>query len=74
LPTSFALEICEQVIPFTEDQAETAGALRGPTQHAGLSLGDRACIALAIALGADLYTSDRIWATLGLPCSITLLR
>ncbi|WP_182278230.1 type II toxin-antitoxin system VapC family toxin [Granulicella sp. 5B5] len=64
----------EHVIPFTEDQAETAGALRGPTKHAGLSLGDRACIALAIALGVELYTADRIWATLNLPCTIKLIR
>ncbi len=64
----------DQLIPFTEDQAETAGALRGPTKHAGLSLGDRACIALGISLGVDLYTADCVWATLNLPCTIKLIR
>lgn len=64
----------EQVLPFTEEQAETAGALRGPTKHAGLSLGDRACIALAIALDAEVYTADRIWAEINLPCKINLIR
>ena len=64
----------EQVIPFTEDQAETAGALRAPTKHAGLSLGDRACIALAVALDAEVYTADRVWAELSLPCPVHLIR
>ena len=64
----------EQVLPFTEEQAEVAGALRGPTKHAGLSLGDRACIALGVALEAEVYTADRIWAELNLPCDIRLIR
>ncbi len=63
-----------QIVPFTEEQAEIAGALRGPTKHAGLSLGDRACIALAATLKADVYTADRIWAELDLPCKVHLIR
>ena len=63
-----------QIVPFTEEQAEIAGALRGPTKHAGLSLGDRACIALAVTLGTEIYTADRIWAELDLPCKVHLIR
>ena len=64
----------DQIVPFTEEQAEIAGALRGPTKHAGLSLGDRACIALAVTLGTEIYTADRIWAELDLPCKVHLIR
>ena len=64
----------DKIVPFTEEQAEIAGALRGPTKHAGLSLGDRACIALAATLGAEIYTADRIWADLDLPCKVHLIR
>lgn len=64
----------DQIIPFTEEQAEIAGALRGPTKHAGLSLSGRACIALAVTLGTEIYTADRIWAELDLPCKVHLIR
>jgi PIN domain nuclease of toxin-antitoxin system len=63
-----------EVVPFTERQAEIAGALRASTQQAGLSLGDRACLALAIDLNGDVYTTDRVWATLNLPCKVHLIR
>ena len=66
--------VIEEIVPFTEEQAEIAGALRGPTKHAGLSLGDRACIALAATLGAEVYTADRVWAELDLPCKVHLIR
>ena len=42
--------------------------------HLGLSLGDRACLALGIALDVEIYTADRLWAQLNLPCSIHLIR
>jgi ribonuclease VapC len=64
----------EQVVPFTEQQAEIAGALRLQTKRLGLSLGDRACLALAMMLNADVYTADKAWATLQLPCTIHLIR
>jgi PIN domain nuclease of toxin-antitoxin system len=42
--------------------------------HLGLSLGDRACLALGIALGAEVYTAERVWAQLQLPCAVHLIR
>ena len=54
--------------------AEMTGSLRAETRKSGLSLGDRACIALGVALGAEVYTSDRVWADLILPCTIKLIR
>lgn len=39
-----------------------AGALREVTRPLGLSLGDRACLALGIDEGAPILTTDRAWA------------
>ncbi|PWS35159.1 hypothetical protein DFH01_22895 [Falsiroseomonas bella] len=44
-------------------------------RHRGvLSLGDCACIATASALGRPVLTADRVWATLGLPVEVRLIR
>ena len=53
------------VVPFTEASAEAAASLWSRTRGAGLSLGDRACLALAAELGVPAVTSDRAWAALG---------
>jgi ribonuclease VapC len=42
-----------------------AGFLRPATRGAGLSLGGRACLALAAALGLPAVTADRSWAGVG---------
>ena len=53
------------VEPFnTADAVETA-RLRPLTRQAGLSLGDRACIALARRLDAPALTADPAWAHAG---------
>jgi PIN domain nuclease of toxin-antitoxin system len=49
------------VRPFAEDDAYEAGLLRAPTRRAGLSLGDRACLALAARLKLPALTTDRAW-------------
>ena len=59
---------------FTPAQAKSAGLLRDRTSHAGLSLGDRACLALALELGAEVYTTDRAWARVDIGVRIHLLR
>lgn len=43
------------------DAALASGFLRPTTRSAGLSLGDRACLALAAALGLPAVTADRSW-------------
>jgi ribonuclease VapC len=54
--------------------AATATQLRAKTKAAGLSLADRACLALATREGATAVTADRAWATLDLPCPVELIR
>jgi ribonuclease VapC len=54
------------VEPFTTADATEAARLRPLTRSAGLSLADRACLALARRLGAQALTADRAWLELGL--------
>jgi len=63
-----------EVVPFDEDGALAAGLLRPLTRHLGLSLGDRACLALAQAQGLPVLTADRAWAGLDLGVEVQLLR
>lgn len=48
-----------RVIPFDEAQAAEAARLRPLTRAFGLSLGDRACLALARVRGLPVLTADR---------------
>jgi PIN domain nuclease of toxin-antitoxin system len=63
-----------EVVPFTAQMAEITGSLRPLTRDFGLSPGDRACLALGILLNTEVYTTDRIWAGLNLPCTIRIIR
>ena len=64
----------QAVLPFDSVQARVAGDLTAQTRHLGLSLGDRACIALALSLKAPVYTAERIWKKLKLPVTIHVIR
>lgn len=54
-------DLLDRIEPFTSTQAIISGELRPLTRRAGLSLGDRACLALALELDAEVYTADRAW-------------
>jgi PIN domain nuclease of toxin-antitoxin system len=60
--------------PFTADQAKIAGSLIAQTEKYGLSLGDRACLALAIALKAPVYTTEQLWRDLKVGVPIHVIR
>ena len=53
-----------ECIPFDAPQATESGLLRPLTRHLGLSLGDRACLALARLHDAEVVTADRPWLEL----------
>ncbi|MBI3927784.1 MAG: type II toxin-antitoxin system VapC family toxin [Armatimonadetes bacterium] len=59
--------------PMDEDLAMEIGRLRPLTRSIGLSLGDRACLALAIRHQATAVTADRNWGSLSV-CPILLIR
>ena len=60
--------------PFTTAQAETAGRLWAETRQLGFSLGDRACLALAMERAAQVLTADREWSRLELGLEIRQIR
>lgn len=65
-----------EVREFDTELALMAGALREVTRPLGLSLGDRACLALGIAEGAPILTTDRAWAGVPIetPAEVVIVR
>ena len=50
------------LVPFDDDLAIRAALLLPATRSAGLSLGDRACLALAERSGVPALTADTAWS------------
>ena len=63
-----------RVSAFDDVQAGAAAQLKLATRKAGLSLGDRACLALAKSLGCRAVTADRIWSTIEVGVEVLLIR
>jgi len=61
-------------VPFDQAQARRAAEMRHGTRTKGLSLGDRACLALAQQQSALAMTADRAWRDLGLNIAIECIR
>ena len=59
---------------FDTELAIEAGLLRTATRAHGLSLGDRACLALAARLEAEALTADRAWSGTDVGVEIRLIR
>jgi PIN domain nuclease of toxin-antitoxin system len=62
------------VIDLDGDLAEATGMLVAKTEPAGLSLGDRACLALAAREALPVLTADRAWSKVDAGVEIRLLR
>ena len=62
------------VIDFDRDLAETSGELIVHTGRLGLSLGDRACLALAARESLPVLTTDRAWSSLDIGVEVQLVR
>ena len=60
--------------PFTATQAELSGTLWQHTKKFGLSLGDRACLALASEKSLPVLTADRQWRKLKTDIEISNIR
>jgi ribonuclease VapC len=63
-----------RIVAFDDRQAREAARLRTQTKSAGLSLGDRAALALAIVRGVPVLTADRAWQSLRVSAKIDLIR
>ena len=64
----------QDVIPFDLSQARLAGSLVAQTRTLGLSLEDRACLALALTLKAPVYTTEQVWKRLKLEVPVHVIR
>jgi PIN domain nuclease of toxin-antitoxin system len=62
------------VMPFDADQAYVAASLRSTTRKLGLSLGDRACLALALRHGVPVLTADQLWAKADVGVTVEVIR
>jgi PIN domain nuclease of toxin-antitoxin system len=66
IPMEVALDLLDalhlDVRPHGRDDAVAAAALYPATRHHGSGLGDRSCMALAIAEGLPALTADQAWA------------
>lgn len=63
-----------EVVEFSAQQAVIAAALVPATHSTGLSLGDRACLALARERRIRAVTADKAWCRLDLGIEIESIR
>ena len=63
-----------EVVPFLAEDAALVAGLVPLTQKLGLSLGDRACLALALRRNVPAITADQVWAKLDLPIEVRVIR
>jgi ribonuclease VapC len=63
-----------EIEPFTAVDAVQAAELHAVTREFGLSLADRACLALACRLGVTAVTADRAWAKAEFDVPVQLVR
>ncbi len=63
-----------EFVPFTAQAAALCASLIPATQPSGLSLGDRACLALGQLRQIPVLTADRVWTQLNVDVEIRLIR
>ncbi len=64
----------QTVTPFGEKQAFLTASLRAVTASRGLSLADRACLALGKMKQAAVLTGDRKWKGIDVGVEVILIR
>jgi ribonuclease VapC len=70
----YVRQFVSEVIPFDFEQASIAAGLEEVGRPLGLSLGDRACLALGKRLNVQVLTAERSWAKLEIGIPIELIR
>lgn len=72
--TDLLSNIMKEIIPFDERQAYIAARWYQKTKTFGLSLADRACLALAESKKLSVITADKAWANIDKSIEVILLR
>jgi ribonuclease VapC len=73
--TAGLLVLGAEVVPFRRSDAETAAALWPAGRSGGLSLGDRACLAIASTVPTGFaVTADTAWAEVDMGVEIRVVR
>ena len=63
-----------EVVPFDREQGLIAGCLYPACKSLGLSLGDRACLALAKSKSLPVLTADKAWLELKINVDVKTIR
>lgn len=63
-----------EIVAFDAAQASQAGELQSVLHRRNISLGDRACLALARMRSWPALTADRPWAALDIGVEVRLIR
>ncbi len=63
-----------ELVPFLAEDAALTALLMRSTHEFGLSLGDRACLALGLARRIPVYTADRAWHNVQIDVEIAVIR
>jgi ribonuclease VapC len=63
-----------EIVVFDADLARLAAVLRPTTKKFGLSLGDRSCLALALARRNTAVTAKQLWRKLKVGVKLELIR
>jgi len=66
-------ELPMTIVDHDREQAIATGVLRAATRHLGLSLGDRACLALAQREQCPVLTADRPWLEVAVPLGLDIV-
>ena len=68
-------KLVSDIMAFSSEQSYVAADLYTETKSFGLSMGDRACLALSKVTGYPIYTADKIWDKVQLPdINVKLIR
>ena len=63
-----------EIVPFSTEGARRSGLLHRLTRGRNISLGDRACLALAQELALPVLTTDRAWQELPVQAEVRVVR
>ena len=67
-------ELSIESIPYTDEHIHLTASISRKTKACGLSLGDRACLAVGISTNLPVLTADKNWVKVDWPMEVKLIR